>query len=67
VIVPLFIITGLHCAREGLPGYEDASYMDIALFMAKVIHADLVYANAASWYFWTAMDMERWCHKNRKW
>ncbi|MDR2482403.1 MAG: hypothetical protein LBD08_02085, partial [Treponema sp.] len=52
-------------AGEGFPGYEEASYMDIALFMAKVIHADMVYANAASWSFWTSMDMERWGHKNR--
>lgn len=45
--------------------YEEASYTDIALHMAKVIHSDLVYANVASWSFWTSMDMERWGHKNR--
>lgn len=51
---------------EGLP--EDlgaADYFDMALFMAKIIHSDMVYANAASWSFWTSMDMDRWNHKNR--
>lgn len=46
-------------------GYDDASYMDIALYMSKVIHCDLVYANVSSWSYWTSMDMERWSHKNR--
>jgi len=52
-------------AGEGFPGYEAASYMDIALFMAKVIHSDLAYAEVTSWSYWTSMDMERWGHKNR--
>jgi O-glycosyl hydrolase len=52
-------------AGEGFPGYDEASYMDIALFMAKIIHSDLVYADVSSWCFWTSMDMERWEHKNR--
>lgn len=46
-------------------GFENASYMDIALYMSKVIHADLVYANVSSWSFWTSMDVSRWNHKNR--
>ncbi|MDR2805184.1 MAG: T9SS type A sorting domain-containing protein [Dysgonamonadaceae bacterium] len=50
---------------EGLSNIEEASYMDIALFMAKIIHCDLVYAEATSWSYWTSMDMERWNHKNR--
>lgn len=51
---------------EGFPGTNaDFSYMDVALYMAKVIHADLAYANVTSWSFWTSMDMERWSHKNR--
>lgn len=40
-------------------------YMDVAIQMAKIIHSDMAYANASSWSYWTAMDMERWSHKNR--
>jgi O-glycosyl hydrolase len=50
---------------EDFPGFEAASYMDIALLMAKIIHSDLSYANVSSWSYWTSMDMERWGHKNR--
>lgn len=46
-------------------GFDDASYMDIALYMSKVIHCDLVYANVSSWSYWTSIDLERWSHKNR--
>jgi hypothetical protein len=46
-------------------GYDKASYMDIALYMSKVIHTDLVYAQAVSWSYWTSMATERWGHKNR--
>lgn len=46
-------------------GFEKATYMDIALYMTKVIHHDLVNANAVSWSYWTAMATERWGHKNR--
>lgn len=45
--------------------FDDASYMDIAIHMAKVIHTDLTEANVTSWSYWTSMDMERWGHKNR--
>jgi O-glycosyl hydrolase len=51
--------------EKDYPGHTAASYMDIALYMSKVIHADLTVANAASWSFWTAVDMMRWGHKNR--
>lgn len=47
------------------PGYESASYIDIALFMSKLIHCDLVNAGVSSWSYWTSMDMERWGHMNR--
>jgi O-glycosyl hydrolase len=51
---------------DDFPGTEnDFSYMDVALYMAKVIHADLSIANAASWSYWTAMGQEKWSHKNR--
>lgn len=46
-------------------GFDDASYMDIALYMSKVIHNDLVHANVSSWSYWTSIDLERWSHKNR--
>ena len=50
----------------GFPAsYDMASYMDIALFMAKVIQSDLCFANVSSWSYWTAMDVEVWGHKNR--
>lgn len=51
---------------EGFPkSYAEASYMDIALFMSKIIHADIVYAGVSSWSFWTSMDIELWGFKNR--
>ncbi len=46
-------------------GYELASEMDIAHYMSKVIHNDLVVAGVTSWSYWTAMDIPRWGHKNR--
>lgn len=46
-------------------GYDAATEMDIALYMAKVIHNDLTVANVSSWNFWTSMDVARWGHKNR--
>ncbi len=33
--------------------------IDSALQLARVIHSDLVEANAVSWQFWTAMDTQR--------
>lgn len=45
--------------------YEAATYNDIALHMAKIIYADLVYANVSSWSFWTSMDVEMYGFKNR--
>lgn len=51
---------------EGFPEtYDKATYMDIALFMSKIIYADLAYANVSSWSFWTSMDIELWGFKNR--
>ncbi len=47
------------------PGHDNSSYTDIALYMSRVIHHDMVYANASSWSYWTAIDVERWNHKNR--
>ena len=46
-------------------GYEQASEMDIAFYMSKVIHNDLTVAGVSSWSYWTSMDVSRWGHKNR--
>jgi len=46
-------------------GYDNATEMDIALYMAKVIHNDLTVAGVESWCFWTSMDIPRWGHKDR--
>ncbi len=46
-------------------GYDAATRTDIALFMGKVIQCDMIYANAASWSYWTAMDHEQWGQKDR--
>lgn len=53
--------------NTGFPegGYDAATRTDIALFMAKVIQCDMIYANAASWSYWTAMDREQWGQKDR--
>jgi len=37
---------------------SDLTYIDIALFMARVIHTDLSIANVCSWSYWTSMDTE---------
>lgn len=51
---------------EGIPqNLDEASYMDHALFLAKVIHSDLTFANVTSWAYWTAVSIEAWGHKNR--
>lgn len=55
------------CSLSNIAGldYANASYMDIALYMAKVIHSDLYYANVSSWSYWTAMDIMNQSFKNR--
>ncbi|MBN2718355.1 MAG: hypothetical protein JXX14_21100 [Deltaproteobacteria bacterium] len=40
-------------------------YMSNALFLAKIVFADVAIANVVSWSFWTALDRERWGHNNR--
>lgn len=47
------------------PGYDNATYMDIALYMSKVINADLTIGNVTSWSYWTAMATERYSQKDR--
>ena len=46
-------------------GYDNATEMDIAFYMSKVIHNDLTVAGVSSWSYWTSMDVARWGHKNR--
>ena len=54
-------------ASTGFPagGYDEATYMDIALFMGKLIYCDLVNAGVVSWSYWTAFAQEQWGWKNR--
>ena len=53
-------------ASTGFPdSYDDASYMDISLFMGKLIYCDLTYGNMNSWSYWTAFAQEKWGQKNR--
>lgn len=50
----------------GFPAsYDAAQYIDISLYMAKLIQNDLRVANVTSWNFWTAMATEVWGQKNR--
>mgnify|MGYP005875466613 FL=1 len=50
----------------GFPGsYDEASEMDIALFMGKLIYIGLTEGNMSSWSYWTAMDQSQWSQKNR--
>jgi len=51
---------------DGFTSYEaSTAYGDIAVFTARMIYFDLVYAGVSSWSWWTAMDMERYGQKNR--
>lgn len=56
-----FSLLGIDEITEGRP----SGYMDIAIFQAKVLHADLKYANVTSWSYWTSMEQERYNQKNR--
>lgn len=42
-----------------------ANYMDFAIYMAKIIHSDLVYGNMAAWNYWTTMAQEQYSQANR--
>ena len=48
------------CVLGGGDGLDsvNGSYWDVALYMAKLAHCDITIANAVSWSFWTAMDVE---------
>ena len=45
--------------------YDEATEMDIALFMGKLIHIGLTEGNFSSWSYWTAMSQSMWGQKNR--
>jgi O-glycosyl hydrolase len=51
----------IETVTEGRP----SGYMDIAVYQAKILHADLKYADVTSWSYWTAMEQERYNQKNR--
>ena len=50
---------------DGIPPYSTATPMDIALYLSKIIYADLKYAQVISWSYWTALGVERYSQKNR--
>lgn len=50
---------------EDCPVYDESSYMDISLAMAKVMYHDLATANVSSWSYWTAASQEQYSQKNR--
>ena len=50
---------------EGISSYSGASYMDLALAMAGVMHFDLTEADVTSWSYWTTCERERWDQKSR--
>jgi O-glycosyl hydrolase len=43
--------------------YDD--YLTNAVFLAKMIYADLAIGNVSLWDYWTAMERERWSQLNR--
>lgn len=53
------------CPSELGGNYDTLSEFDIALYMSKIIHNDIVMAGCTSWSYWTAMSVERWSQKNR--
>lgn len=52
--------------ETGFPAsYEEATDMDIALFMGKLIHIGMTQGNFISWSYWTAMAQSMYGQKNR--
>lgn len=52
---------------EDYANFDDATYMDLSLSMAKVMYHDLATANVNSWSYWTAASTEVYSQKNRFW
>lgn len=42
-----------------------SDYLTNAVFLAKIMYADLAIANVSVWDYWTAMERERWSQLNR--
>ena len=55
----------LEVPEQGTGFPSSAGYIDYALYLAKVIHSDLVYANVSAWNFWTTMAQEQYSQANR--
>lgn len=53
------------CPSELGGDYEAISELDIAMYMAKIIHNDITVAGCSSWSYWTALSVERYGQKNR--
>ncbi|MDR2626625.1 MAG: beta-glycosidase [Dysgonamonadaceae bacterium] len=54
------MLPGINKAMDGfLPGWECDNYagMDVALLLGRLIYGDMVYANAKSWGYWKAMEI----------
>lgn len=49
----------------GFGSYDDATGIRFAVYMSRIINADLRYANASSWSYWTVFDLPRWNHQDR--
>lgn len=53
------------CPSELGGSYNSLSEFDIAAYMSKIIHLDIVDANCSSWSYWTALSVDRYDQKNR--
>jgi O-glycosyl hydrolase len=52
-------------SSDEYPGFDNATEMQNALYMSRVIHKDLTVGNVSSWSYWTSMDVAPKAHKNR--
>lgn len=50
---------------DGITSYDNATYMDLAMAMAGVLHYDLTTAGVTSWSYWTTCERERWGQMSR--
>jgi len=44
---------------------DNTNYLKNAVYLAKILHSDLVYGNVSTWDYWTAVERERWSQSNR--
>jgi len=57
---PIIVRSSEWCALGGGGGFSNLNdYFDVGLYMAKLAYIDITVANAVSFDFWTALDMER--------